>query len=87
MILWNPITMQWSLGGFAASGVVMTWSILAPFCALMLQNVRKAVWWFAAYLAQYSRMALPSLSVALGFDSTQDRLCHCIGSDRRGATG
>ena len=37
MILWNPIAMQWSLGGFAASGVLMTWSILAPFCALMFQ--------------------------------------------------
>ena len=24
MILWNPISMQWSLGGFAASGVLMT---------------------------------------------------------------
>jgi guanylate cyclase len=50
MILWNPIAMQWSLGGFAASGVLMTWSILAPFCALMFQTVRAAVWWFAAYL-------------------------------------
>jgi adenylate cyclase len=51
MILWNPIAMQWSLGGFAASGVLMTWSILAPFCALMFQSVSKAIWWFAAYLA------------------------------------
>ena len=50
MILWNPIAMQWSLGGFAASGVLMTWSLLAPFCALMFQTVRKAIWWFAAYL-------------------------------------
>jgi len=44
MILWNPIAMQWSLGGFAASGVLMTWSILAPFCALMFQSVRQAIW-------------------------------------------
>ena len=51
MSLWNPIAMQWSLGGFAASGVLMTWSILAPFCALMFQGIRGAVWWFAAYLA------------------------------------
>jgi len=50
MILWNPIAMQWSLGGFAASGVLMTWSILAPSCALMFQDTRKAMWWFAAYL-------------------------------------
>jgi guanylate cyclase len=51
MILWNPIAMQWSLGGFAASGVVMTWSLLAPICALMFLRVRQALWWFAAFLA------------------------------------
>lgn len=51
MILWNPIAMQWSLGGFAASGVLMNWSILAPVCALMFQSMRDAVWWFLAYLA------------------------------------
>jgi guanylate cyclase len=39
MILWNPIAMQWSLGGFAASGVLMTWSLLAPICALMFQTL------------------------------------------------
>ena len=50
MILWNPIAMQWSLGGFAASGVLMMWSILAPFCALMFQSIRQAIWWFLAYL-------------------------------------
>ncbi len=60
MILWNPISMQWSLGGFAASGVVMTWSILAPACALMFQSIRAAVWWFLAYLAL--------LAVSLLFD-------------------
>ena len=31
MILWNPFAMQWSLGGFAASGSLMLWAILAPF--------------------------------------------------------
>ncbi len=50
MIFWNPIAMQWSLGGFAASGVVMLWSILAPFSSLMFQNIRKATGWFVAYL-------------------------------------
>ncbi len=60
MILWNPIAMQWSLGGFAASGVLMTWSILAPFCALMFQSIRQAVWWFLAYLGL--------LAVSLVFD-------------------
>ena len=50
MILWNPIAMQLSLGGFAASGVLMTWSFLAPFCALMFQNIRKALWWLSIYI-------------------------------------
>jgi len=60
MILWNPIAMQWSLGGFASSGVLMTWSVLAPFCALMFQSLRQAIWWFAAYLAL--------LAISLAFD-------------------
>jgi len=60
MILWNPIAMQWSLGGFAASGVLMTWSVLAPICALMFQSVRQALWWFAAFLVL--------LAVSLYFD-------------------
>ena len=50
MILWNPIAMQWSLGGFAASGVLMLWSLLAPFSSLMFQNIKKATRWFLAYL-------------------------------------
>ena len=60
MILWNPIAMQWSLGGFAASGVLMSWSLLAPFCALMFQSIRQAIWWFLAYLVL--------LAVSLIFD-------------------
>ena len=51
MIMWNPIAMQWSLGGFAASGGLLTWSVLAPICALMFQTRRQALWWFAAFLA------------------------------------
>ncbi|MEE9612738.1 MAG: adenylate/guanylate cyclase domain-containing protein [Desulfatiglandales bacterium] len=50
MILWNPIAMQWSLGGFAASGVLMLWSLLAPFSSLMFQNIKKSTVWFLAYL-------------------------------------
>jgi adenylate cyclase len=50
MIFWNPVAMQWSLGGFAASGVVMLWSILAPFSSLMFQDTKKATGWFLAYV-------------------------------------
>ncbi len=50
MIFWNPIAMQWSLGGFTASGVLMLWSLLAPFSSLMFQNIKKATGWFLAYI-------------------------------------
>jgi class 3 adenylate cyclase len=54
MILWNPIAMQWSLGGFSASGALMFWSILAPLCSLMFQDIRKATYWFIAYMVLLS---------------------------------
>jgi guanylate cyclase len=38
----------------------MTWSLLAPFCALMFQSIRQAVWWFLAYLGL--------LAISLAFD-------------------
>ncbi len=60
MILWNPIAMQWSLGGFSASGALMFWSILAPLCSLMFQDIRKATYWFVAYMVL--------LSISLYFD-------------------
>jgi adenylate cyclase len=50
MIFWNPIAMQWSLGGVAASGALMLWSILAPFSSLMFQDIKKATGWFLAYV-------------------------------------
>jgi len=50
MILWNPIAMQWSLGGFAASGVLILWALLAPVSSLMFQDIKKAIGWFVAYL-------------------------------------
>jgi len=60
MIFWNPIAMQWSLGGFAASGVLMLWSLLAPFSSLMFQNIKKATGWLLAYIML--------LSLSLYFD-------------------
>ncbi len=49
MILSVPLVMQWSLGGVRASGVLMLWSVLAPFSSLMFQKAGRAVWWFLAY--------------------------------------
>ena len=61
MILWNPIAMQWSLGGFTASRGLMLWSLLAPVCALMFQTIRHAIFWFVAYLGL--------IGLSLAFDS------------------
>ncbi len=73
MILWNPVAMQWSLGGLAASGVLMTWSILAPVGALMFQTVRLALWWFAAYLGL--------VAVSLAFDAEVQRWAEPVRQD------
>jgi signal transduction histidine kinase len=52
MILCIPVFFQISIGGLAAQGTlpIIFWSILAPFGSLMFQNIRKATWWFAAYI-------------------------------------
>ena len=50
LILVLPFFLQWSLGGFAASGSVLIWSILAPIGALMFAGTTRAIPWFFAYL-------------------------------------
>jgi signal transduction histidine kinase len=52
MILCIPIFFQMSIGGFSGQGSVpiIFWSILAPFGSLMFQNIKKATYWFVAYL-------------------------------------
>ncbi|MDX1958469.1 MAG: methyl-accepting chemotaxis protein [Leptospiraceae bacterium] len=49
MILITPVFLQWSLGGFHKSGVVMLWSILAPFGGVIFQNSKKAIGWIIAF--------------------------------------
>lgn len=78
LILWLPFLLQWSLGGFVASGAVMVWALLAPIGALLFHGRRPATGWFLAYLvlAVFSAaiegrvatwsMPLP-LSVRVGF--------------------
>jgi hypothetical protein len=50
LILILPVLLQWSLGGFTASGAVVIWSILAPIGALMFAGTARAIPWFVAYL-------------------------------------
>jgi adenylate cyclase len=48
-LLLIPVLLQWTMGGYAASGAVLLWALLAPLCALVFQGARIAVAWFAAY--------------------------------------
>lgn len=50
LMLLLPFFLQWSLGGFSSSGVVMFWAILAPVGALLFQGVRQSVFWLIAYI-------------------------------------
>ena len=49
LILILPFLLQWHLGGFAASGAVILWSLLAPIGALMFAGTTRAIPWFFAY--------------------------------------
>jgi adenylate cyclase len=46
-----PFLLQWSLGGFEASGAVALWAVVVPFGALTFQGARAAVPWFLAFIA------------------------------------
>ena len=78
LILILPFLLQWSLGGFAASGSVIIWSILAPIGALMFAGTTRAIPWFFAYLVlmilsglldgrDISQPALPPLIVIISY--------------------
>jgi class 3 adenylate cyclase len=46
-----PFALQWSLGGFVASGIVMAWAVAAPFVSIIFHGARASLPWFAAFLA------------------------------------
>ncbi|ADE11779.1 adenylate/guanylate cyclase domain-containing protein [Sideroxydans lithotrophicus] len=48
-LLLVPVILQWTMGGFVASGAIVLWSLLAPLCALVFLGTRLAVWWFAVF--------------------------------------
>ena len=48
-LLLTPFVIQSQMGGFAVSGALVLWSLLAPLCALVFLNARWAVWWFGGY--------------------------------------
>ncbi len=49
--LFMPAALSIALGGFVNSGLVILWSALAPFAALILEDLRSALGWFVAFLA------------------------------------
>ena len=78
LILILPVLLQWSLGGFAASGAVVIWSILAPIGALMFAGTTRAIPWFVAYVLlmiisgilstePYPQPSLPTIVVVISF--------------------
>lgn len=48
--LTSPFLLQWSLGGFVASGGVMLWSILTLLGAFTFQESRSTIQWLVVYL-------------------------------------
>jgi guanylate cyclase len=60
-----PFALQWSLGGFVASGVVMAWAVAAPFGSIILHDARASLPWFAAFLAMAVASAVAEPRLAL----------------------
>ncbi|MCB1139548.1 MAG: hypothetical protein KDK23_12360 [Leptospiraceae bacterium] len=68
MILIIPTLLQWSLGGFSASGVVILWALLSPVGALVLTHWKQALaWLLALFVALGLSLALdPMLAQRMG---------------------
>jgi adenylate cyclase len=64
MSLLLPFTLQWSLGGFAASSGVALWAFTCPIGALLFVGERQAVPWFLAFgaLVAFSGLIDPALA-------------------------
>ena len=66
-----PFAFQWGLGGFAASGAVMLWSMLALIGSLALTRKNHAWFWLSSFagLVVFSAFLEPRLTVAPGLGS------------------
>jgi PAS domain S-box-containing protein len=51
LVLLLPFLLMWSLGGLAASSMVMIWAIFAPIASAMFLQKREAFLWFLGFLA------------------------------------
>jgi len=68
LILVAPFILSLILGGFASSGAVVLWSLLAPIGALVFYGPRAAVPWFIAYLV----LVVSSSAVQPRLDTTNN---------------
>jgi len=48
-ILMLPCCLQWSLGGFSKSGVVIIWAFLAPLGAVIFRGLKRSLPWLLAF--------------------------------------
>lgn len=48
-LLATPGIIQWEMGGFAASGAIVFWSLLSPVCALVFLGTRWSIPWFGGF--------------------------------------
>ena len=78
LILILPFLLQYSLGGFTASGAVIIWAILAPIGALMFAITSRVLPWFLAYVvlivisgflteSANTHQSLPSWAIIISF--------------------
>jgi signal transduction histidine kinase len=60
-----PVVLQYALGGFVGSGLVIVWAFLAPLLAILFGEPREATGWFLAFVAAVAASALlqPNLRV------------------------
>ncbi|MFP5336851.1 MAG: sensor histidine kinase, partial [Actinomycetes bacterium] len=66
-----PWLLMWQLGGFAASGAVALWSLVAPIGALLAYGLRRALMWFAAYVVLVVVAAVREPSAPAGLVTSQ----------------
>ncbi len=50
LIFLSPIGVHSILGGFEKSGLVVIWSLIAPFSALIFKELKVAIRWFTLYI-------------------------------------
>ena len=72
MMILLPFVLQFSLGGFANGSVVALWALTVPLGAVFFMGARRAVPWFAAYVALVIASGLVDPAISDGAPSIPD---------------